>query len=229
MVLLVEDNRDLAETVGAYFEAEHYSVDYSTDGLTAVELASAGNFDAIILDINLPGIDGLEVCRRLRRDIRIATPIIMLTARDQLEDKITGFDVGADDYLVKPFDMRELAARVDALIRRDKGGVSETVYRVGDLELDTAREVALRAGKRVSLSPRSFDILKILMRESPNVVSRAQLERELWGEEPPDSDALRSHMYNLRRVADKPFKDQLIETVAGRGFRISDERSQTEL
>lgn len=224
MVLLVEDNRDLAETVGAYFEAEDYSVDYSADGLNAVELASDGQFDAIILDINLPGIDGLEVCRRLRRDARIATPIIMLTARDQLDDKITGFDVGADDYLVKPFDMRELAARVDALIRREKGDVSETVYRVGDLELDTAREVALRAGKRVSLSPRSFHILKILMRESPNVVSRAQLERELWGEEPPDSDALRSHLYNLRRVVDKPFDRQLVETVAGRGFRISDER-----
>ena len=222
VVLLVEDNRDLAETVGAFFESDGYTVDYAADGLTALELAVTGSFDAIILDINLPGVDGLEVCRRLRKDARKATPIIMLTARDQLDDKIAGFDVGADDYLVKPFDMPELAARVDAMIRREKGDVSDTVYRVADLELDTAREVALRGGKRISLSPRSFEILRILMRESPNVVSRRQLEQELWGDEPPDSDSLRSHLYNLRRMVDKPFPQPLIETVAGRGFRISD-------
>jgi DNA-binding response OmpR family regulator len=130
--------------------------------------------------------------------------------------------VGADDYLVKPFELPELAVRIEALVRREQGSVSDTVYRVADLELDTARGIAIRAGKRLNLSPRSFDILQILMRRSPDVVTRQELERSLWGDDVPDSDALRSHLYNLRRMVDKPFDVALIETLAGRGIRISD-------
>ncbi len=221
-VLLVEDHRDLAATVGDYLEGLGYRVDFAADGLSALHLAVTEDFDVIVLDLNLPGIDGLEVCRRLRKEARKSTPIIMLTARDQLHDKLTGFEVGADDYLVKPFELQELAVRIEALIRREQGTVSETIYRAGDLTLDTEREIAIRAGKRLTLSPRSFDILKILMRRSPAVVSRRELEKELWGDDPPDSDALRSHIYNLRRIVDKPFDHDLIETVAGRGFRIGD-------
>ncbi len=222
-LLLVEDNRDLAATVGEFFENELYGVDYAADGLSALHLAVTESYDVIVLDINLPGVDGMEVCRRLRQDARMATPILMLTARDQVEDKIQGFELGADDYLVKPFDMRELAARVDALIRREKGDVSDMVYKVADLELDTAKQLASREGKRINLSPRSFEILKILMRASPNVVARRDLEKEIWGDEPPDSDSLRSHMYNLRRLIDRPFDQPLIETVPGRGYRIADD------
>lgn len=222
-LLLVEDNRDLAATVGEFFENELYGVDYAADGLSALHLAVTESYDVIILDINLPGLDGMEVCRRLRQDARMATPILMLTARDQVEDKIQGFELGADDYLVKPFDMRELAARVDALIRREKGDVSDMVFTVADLELDTAKQLASREGKRINLSPRSFEILKILMRASPNVVARRDLEKEIWGDEPPDSDSLRSHMYNLRRLIDRPFDQPLIETVPGRGYRIADD------
>ena len=119
-VLLVEDHQELAETVGAFLESSGYIVDYAGDGLSAMHLAVTEPFDAIVLDVMLPGLDGLEVCRRLRADAQLATPIIMLTARDQLDDKLKGFDVGADDYLVKPFDMPELEARLDALIRRGK-------------------------------------------------------------------------------------------------------------
>ena len=222
-ILLVEDNTELAETVGTYLESQTYTVDYAGDGLTAMHLAVTEDYDAIILDLNLPGIDGMEVCRRLRKDARKTTPVIMLTARDQLNDKLQGFEVGADDYLVKPFELPELAVRIEALIRRDKGDVSETTYRVADLELDTEREIAIRAGKRLSLSPRSFEILRILMRRAPSVVSRRELEKEIWGDEVPDSDALRSHVYNLRRIVDKPFDKPLIETLAGRGFRMADD------
>ncbi len=222
-ILLVEDHRDLAETVGLFLESQNYAVDYATDGLSAVQLAVEEDFDLIVLDINLPGIDGIEVCRRLRREAHKSTPVIMLTARDQLDDKLQGFDVGADDYLVKPFELPELAVRIEALIRRDKGDVSETIYKVSDLELDTEREIAIRGGRRLSLSPRSFEILRVLMRKSPAVVSRRELEKEIWGDEVPDSDALRSHVYNLRRIVDKPFDKQLIETLPGRGFRMAED------
>ena len=221
-VLLVEDHRELAETVGTFLEAQNYIVDYAEDGLSAVHLATTEAYDAIVLDINLPGMDGLEVSRRLRKDARKPTPIIMLTARDQLTDKLAGFDAGADDYLVKPFELPELAVRIEALIRRERGTVSETSLRIADLELDTGREIAIRDGKRLKLSPRSFQILQILMRKAPDVVTRRELEQEIWGEEVPDSDSLRSHVYNLRRIVDKPFPVKLIETVASRGFRIVD-------
>ena len=152
-ILLVEDHRDLAETVGLFLESQGYTVDYAADGISAIQFATEEDFDVIVLDINLPGADGLEVCRHLRKEARKSTPIIMLTARDQLSDKIQGFEVGADDYLVKPFELPELAVRIEALIRRDKGDVSETIFTVGDLQLDTEREIAIRAGKRLSLSP----------------------------------------------------------------------------
>ena len=219
-VLFVEDHRDLAATVGEYLEAQGYTVDYAADGVTALHLGVTQDFDAIVLDLNLPGIDGIDVCRRLRQDARKKTPIIMLTARDQLSDKLAGFDVGADDYLVKPFELPELAVRIEALIRREKGDVSETIYQIGDLKLDTEREIAIRGRTRLKLSPRSFEILKVLVRRAPAIVTRRELEREIWGDDPPDSDSLRSHIYNLRRIVDKPFDTPLIETSPGRGFRI---------
>jgi DNA-binding response OmpR family regulator len=217
-VLLVEDHRELAETVGAFLEASGYVVDYAADGLVALHLAVTESYDLIVLDVMLPGLDGIEVCRRLRGDAKLSTPIIMLTARDQLQDKLAGFDVGADDYLVKPFDMPELVARIEALIRRNKG--IEAKYQIGELTMDVDTLEVTRAGQPISLSKTVFEILKVLMREHPKVVSRNDLERELWGEDPPDSDALRSHLYNLRQAVDKPFDDSMIETVTGHGYRI---------
>ena len=137
-VLLVEDHRALAESIGAYLEAVGFVVDYAADGLTALHLAATQRYDAIVLDIGLPGVNGLEICRTLRRDARSSTPIIMLTARDQLDDKLSGFDAGADDYVVKPFAMPELEARLGAIIRRRQTDAFANRYVVADLTLDAA-------------------------------------------------------------------------------------------
>jgi len=217
-ILLVEDHPDLAETVGDYLEAKGYLVDFAADGQLALQLATSEPFDVIVLDLMLPRVNGFEVCRRLRQEAQLTTPIIILTARDQLDDKLKGFDVGADDYLVKPFDLPELVARIEALLRRGRGLAS--VYRVGDLTLNLETMEVHREGVEIKLSKTLFDILRILMREAPKVVPRETIERELWGDDLPDSDTLRSHLYNLRRAIDRPFEQPVIETLAGRGYRI---------
>jgi len=219
-VLIVEDHRDLAANVGDYLELGGFTVDFATDGITALQLCEEHHYDAIVLDIMLPGIDGFEVCRRLRHEMHLHTPIIMLTARDTINDKVNGFDLGADDYLIKPFEMRELEARLIAMIRRQRGELEGGKLTVADLtyDLDTMR--VMRGDQVIKLSPITLHILRILMRESPKVVSREQLEHELWGDLVPDSDALRSHLYNLRKAVDKPFEHALLNTLPGVGFSI---------
>lgn len=217
-ILLVEDHPALAETVGDYLEGKGYTVDFAADGMLAFQLATSEPFDAIVLDLMLPRLNGLEVCRRLRQEAQLTTPILILTARDQLDDKLKGFDVGADDYLVKPFDLPELVARIEALLRRGRG--LSSVYRTGELTMNLETMEVHRAGVEIKLSKTLFDILRILMREAPKVVPRETIERELWGDDLPDSDTLRSHFYNLRRAIDRPFDQPLIETLAGRGYRI---------
>lgn len=223
-ILLVEDHQELAGTVGDFLEAHNYAVDFAADGLLAMHLAVTQPFDAIVLDVMLPGLDGISVCKRLRKDAQLTTPILMLTARDQLEDKLQGFDVGADDYLVKPFDLPELVARIEALIRRGRG--ISSVFSVGEVTMNLDTMEVHRGGTEIKLSRTLFDILKILMREAPKVVPRETIERELWGDDLPDSDTLRSHLYNLRRAVDKPFDFPMIETLAGRGYRIRAKDSQ---
>lgn len=220
-ILLVEDHRDLADTVIQSLETAGFIVDYAADGEQAMELATRQSFDAIILDIMLPGIDGMELCSRLRNDFRLDLPILMLTARDELDDKLEGFQRGADDYLVKPFQMAELQARVVSLINRKRGRVSSPIRKIDDLILDVNTKLVSRNGQSISLSPTAFNILNILMRESPKVISRNELEQELWGDNLPDSDALRSHLYTLRKAVDKPFPIELIKTVKGQGLYIS--------
>ena len=217
-ILLVEDHQELAGTVGDFLEAHDYAVDFAADGLLAMHLAVTQPFDAIVLDLMLPGLDGISVCKRLRKDAQLTTPILMLTARDELDDKLEGFDVGADDYLVKPFDLPELVARIEALIRRGRG--ISSMFNVGDLKMNLDTMEVHRGDTEIKLSRTLFDILKILMREAPKVVPRETIERELWGDDLPDSDTLRSHLYNLRRAVDKPFDFPMIETLAGRGYRI---------
>lgn len=217
-ILIVEDHPALAETVGDYLEAKGYQVDFAADGVLAMQLATTEHFDAIVLDVMLPRLNGIEVCRRLRQEAQNTTPILMLTARDQLDDKLKGFQVGADDYLVKPFALPELVARIEALLRRGRGMTS--LYRVGDLVLNLETMEVHRGGVEIKLSKTLFDILRILMREAPKVVPRETIERELWGDDLPDSDTLRSHLYNLRRAIDRPFDTPVIETLAGRGYRV---------
>lgn len=221
-ILLIEDHKDIAEMVMAYLEKRGFDMDYAADGVTGLHLAVSNPYDAIILDLMLPGMDGIEVCRKLRNEARRDTPVIMLTARDTLNDKISGLDTGADDYLIKPFAIQELEARLRSMIRRHKGEVAKEVLAIGDLVVDTATLNVQRAGEPLSLTPIGLKILTVLMRASPAVVSRRDLERQVWGNVLPDSDTLRSHLYNLRKVIDKPFDRQLLHTVQGSGYKIVD-------
>jgi DNA-binding response OmpR family regulator len=226
IVLLIEDNRSISEMVGEYLERRGYSVDFAADGVTGLHLAVTNSYDVIVLDLMLPGMDGIDVCRKLRQDAKRSTPVLMLTARDTLEDKVSGLDAGADDYLVKPFELKELDARVRSLIRRDRRQVSQGVLKVGDLVLDTATLRLTRNGKDLLVSPIGLKLLSILMRESPRVVSRRDIEREVWGDMLPDSDTLRSHLYNLRKVIDKPFDHPLLHTIHSAGYRLADLESE---
>ncbi|MCZ6664089.1 MAG: response regulator transcription factor [Gammaproteobacteria bacterium] len=219
-ILLIEDHRDIAEMVFDYLENQGYTVDYAADGVTGLHLGIQNDYDAVVLDLMLPGIDGLDVCRRLRRDAHVDAPVLMLTARDTLEDKLLGFESGADDYLVKPFDLEELEARLGSLIRRRRGDVAREVLRVGELTLDLQTLKVMREEHELTVSPIGIKILTVLMQRSPKVVDRWAIERVIWGDLPPDSDALRSHMYNLRKVVDKPFTGRMIYTVHSAGFRI---------
>jgi len=221
-VLLVEDHADIAEMVGAYLEHRDYIIDYAADGITGLHLAVSNQYDAIILDLMLPGMDGLEVCQKIREDAKSDVPIIMLTARDTLDDKIAGLDRGADDYLIKPFAIQELEARVRSLIRRYSGDIKKEVLTVGELSIDTSTLKVQRGGKQLAITPIGLKILSVLMRASPAVVSRRELERQVWGDILPDSDTLRSHLYNLRKIVDKPFEKKILVTVQGNGFKIID-------
>lgn len=228
LILLIEDNQNIAEMVGEYLEQQGYTLDFAADGVTGLHLAVANSYDLLILDLMLPGLDGIEVCRKLRQDAKKSTPVLMLTARDTLDDKVEGLDVGADDYLIKPFEVRELEARVAALIRRARRQVSNEVLRVGDLVLDTGTLRLTRGGQELSVSPIGLKLLTILMRESPRVVPRRDIEREVWGDILPDSDTLRSHLYNLRKVIDKPFAKPLLHTIHSAGYRLADLDAEAE-
>jgi DNA-binding response OmpR family regulator len=221
-ILLIEDHIDISEMIGAYFENREYLVDYAADGVTGLHLAVSNTYDAIILDLMLPGMDGLEVCQKIRDEARSDVPIIMLTARDTLDDKITGLDVGADDYLIKPFAIQELEARIRSLIRRHSGDINKEILTVGELSIDTSTLKVTRGNTKLVITPIGLKILSVLMKASPAVVSRRELERQVWGDILPDSDTLRSHLYNLRKVVDKPFDNNLLLTIQGSGYKIID-------
>jgi DNA-binding response OmpR family regulator len=219
-LLLIEDHTDIAANIAEYFEARGESVEYAADGDSGLAMALAGNYDAIVLDLMLPGLDGLSLCRRLRQSGRAGVPILMLTAKDLLADKIEGFEAGADDYLVKPFSLIELDARLKALLRRASPQEPRTLN-VGDLHFDLDTLEAERGGERLKLNPTTRRILVMLMQNANRVVARAELERELWGEQPPEGDFLRAHMHALRAAIDKNFPVKLLQTVHGIGYRLT--------
>ena len=171
--------------------------------------------------LGLPGLDGLEVCRQLRHE-GVPVPVLMLTARSELDERLEGFDVGADDYLIKPVALAELEARLAAHVRRARGELNAARLQVGDLLLDERTHEVSRAGRILSLPRKDFDLLRILMRASPAVVTRERLEREVWGDDPPDTDALRAHVHTLRRAIDGPGLVPLLRTVHGVGYRLTD-------
>jgi len=218
-LLLIEDNQDLALMVCEHLEARGHVMDAAADGVTGLHLAVVNDYDAIILDVGLPGMDGVTLCQRLRRDAHKRTPVLMLTARDTLQDKLGGFEAGADDYLVKPFAPQELEARLQALVRR--GAAGGTVLQVGDLSVNTDTLQVRRGDTPIELAPMSLKLLILLMRASPRVLSRQEVERALWGDGPPDSDALRAHIHLLRTAIDRKFPVKLLHTLHGMGYRVA--------
>jgi DNA-binding response OmpR family regulator len=220
--LIVEDNRDICGNIATYLEKLGYVLDFAHDGVTAMNLALTNRFDVIVLDLMIPRMDGLTFCQRLRTDAGIETPVLMLTARDTLDDRLKGFDAGADDYLVKPFALQELHARIRALYKRSHRN-ADTLLTVGDLTLNRSTLQVHRAGRRVEINPAGMKLLRRLMEESPSVVDRDELETLLWADERPDGDALRSHMYKLRQAIDRSFDRPLIHTVHRIGYRIAED------
>ena len=221
-VLIVEDNRDICANIAAYLEKHRYILDFAYDGLSAMQLAVTNPFDLIVLDLMLPGMDGLSFCKKLRAEANIDKPVLMLTARDTLDDKLKGFAAGADDYLVKPFALQELHARLQALYKRSHGK-TDNLLTVGELTFNKSTLQVYRAGRRVDLNPAGMKLLQRLMEEAPAVVDRDALETLLWADEVPDGDALRSHMYKLRQAVDRPFDSPLIHTVHRIGYRIAED------
>jgi DNA-binding response OmpR family regulator len=226
-ILIVEDNPDIAANIGDYLEDRGHVVDFAGDGVTGLHLAVVEDFDAIVLDLALPGMDGLEVCRKLRQEAGKQTPVLMLTARDRLEDKLAGFETGADDYLVKPFALQEVEVRLDALVRRGRRPASR-VLQVGKLQFNIDTLTVHRSGVEIELNPIGLKLLRSLMEASPNVVTRAELEKKVWGEELPDSDSLRVHIHSLRSMIDKPFGSKMIQTRHGIGYRLVDPDAVSE-
>ena len=221
-VLVVEDSQDLATNIADYLESRGYLVDTAMDGITGLHLAVTQAHDVIVLDLMLPGIDGLSLCRRLRQDAQSDVPVLMLTARATLDDKAAGFGEGADDYLVKPFALRELDMRLRALTRRARAGENLTLLKVADLIFDLDTFSVSRAGKLLTLPALPLKILELLMRRAPGVVSRRDIERAVWGDSPPDSDALRVHMHTLRSVIDPSGQRPLVHTLRGIGYQMRD-------
>lgn len=218
-ILIVEDNADLGASIIDYLEMKGHSCDLANHGKAGLQATLSSNYDMYIFDIAMPQMDGLELCQVIRTKHSDFTPVLFLTARDTLDDKQAGFSVGADDYLVKPFDLSELLMRVEAIYKRYVG-VSTTLT-LDDLVVDLKTEQVTRANRHISLSPNTYKLLTILMQRSPELVLRQELEHFVWGDDLPDSDSLRSHIYQLRNKIDKPFDSSLIKTVKGRGFSIS--------
>lgn len=219
-ILLIEDQRDIAANIWDYFEHRGFVMDHAGDGVSGLRMAMDGAYDVIILDLGLPKLDGLEIAHALRaahRDV----PILMLTARDTLSDKLTGFAEGADDYVVKPFAMKEVEARIRALYRRGRAQRGECL-RLADLSMDPVARTAERAGQRLALTHAGFTLLETLLRRSPNLVRHAELANALWGEAGGDITTLHTHLSVLRAAIDRPFAARLLHTVHGFGYRLAE-------
>ncbi|HLY96515.1 MAG: response regulator transcription factor [Sideroxydans sp.] len=220
-VLIIEDNRDLASNMFDFLEAKGHVVDAAGDGITGMHLALVNQYDAIVLDLMLPGMDGITLCRKLREEGGKDTPILMITARDSLDDKIVGLEAGADDYLVKPAELREIELRLRVLLRRSgEQTIVQKKLTVEDLNLDTLTCSVRRGDKTIDLPPIPYKILKILMMRSPQVVNRDEIEHAVWGEGRPDSDSLRAHVHLLRDLIDRPFERKLLRTLRGFGYQL---------
>ncbi|MCR8923814.1 response regulator transcription factor [Dasania sp. GY-MA-18] len=217
-VLLVEDDIDLATTIVDYLDLESINCDHASNGLMGLNLLESNHYQMIMLDINMPKMDGLTLCNTLR-ERGMDIPILMLTARDSLEHKLEGFAAGSDDYLVKPFAMKELVARVQVLAKRRSGEAKRLV--LGDLSLDINQRSAQLKQTPLKLSPIAFKLLEVLVRASPQAVSRQHIMQAVWGDEQPDSNSLKVHIYHLRKQLDAAHNNISLDTVSGIGFAIT--------
>jgi len=224
-LLIVEDDTALASSIGEWFTLDGHRCDYAADGKAALALLAHAHFDVMLLDVGLPRIDGLEVARRIRL-LGNTTPILMLTARDAIEDRVIGLDSGADDYVVKPFALAEVAARVRVLSRRRTGEVQRLA--IGSLELLIDERRVRREGREIEISPIGWRLLETLCRSSPVTVDRETLCFAVWGDEPPLKDNLKVQMFKLRKAIDKPFSTHLIHTVKGCGYRLYADNTSIE-
>lgn len=219
-ILLVEDCQNVAEVIFDYFESAEIELDYAATGTLGLSLARSQKFDCIILDIMLPGIDGISLCQQLRAE-GISTPIIMLTARDTDNDMLLGLRQGADDYVIKPFNLELLEARIHSAVRRSSGIGFVSQITCGPIMIDVNSHQVWRGNQEVKLTPICFKLLSLLVKKSPSLVLRHEIEEELWPDDLPEQDILRKHVYQLRNKIDKPFAEYIIETVPKLGYRIS--------
>jgi DNA-binding response OmpR family regulator len=219
-LLLIEDDSRVARFIRKGLEAERYRVEVASDGPPGIEMGLTGSYDLILLDIMLPGTDGIEVCRQLREG-GIQAPILMLTAKDAVEDRVRGLEVGADDYLTKPFAFEELVARIRALLRRPRELDLAPTLQVADLVLDKNTHEVRRAGQPIQLTPREFALLEYLMRRPDRVLSRTMIEEQVWGyQHDPLTNVVDVYVGHLRQKIDHGFKRQLIHTVRGVGYQL---------
>ncbi|WP_305812611.1 response regulator transcription factor [Photobacterium leiognathi] len=208
-LLLIEDHQDIANVIFELFEIKGYTLDYANNGLQGYELAKQHHYDLIILDIMLPRMDGYMVCQQLRED-GIDTPILMLTLRDTREDTLEGFATGNDDYLIKPFDLEIMEARITALTRRRKGTTATKILQFSDLSLDLKTHIATRENTQISLNPTLFTILKLMLLRAANILKKQEVMNTLWGDDEPENNVLRSRIYQLRTQIDKGFSHSYI-------------------
>ena len=220
-ILIVEDDNDIAANLSDYLAARGHRPDIAGDGVSGLHFAVTNDYDAILLDLSLPGMDGVQLCRRLREDAKRDVPILMLTARDTLNDKLEGFTAGADDYLVKPFALAEVEARLMALDKRRRGRSVSRVLQFGDIVYDPEAFIVTRGGQTVKLPPKCLRLLEVMLHQPHRVFTRRDLEKAAWGGSQETSDTLRSHMHILRRALSRPGSPDMIETVHGIGYRLA--------
>lgn len=219
-ILIVEDNDIIAEQLCDYLSDQGFVVDYADTGKRALALFQQTAFDVVILDLMLPDMDGTSLCAELKQTSRVNVPVLMLTARDSVAEKGQGFAAGADDYLTKPFELAEVAMRCTALSRRHRLH-QPAILVIEDLSVNLRDHTVTRAGQSIQLSATDFAILSILAESYPAAISRNELAAKIWGDDMPDSDALRSHIYTLRKAVDKPFATPIIKTIQGVGFKLA--------
>ncbi|WP_226648973.1 response regulator transcription factor [Microbulbifer variabilis] len=218
-ILLIEDNPSIARQLAEFLEIEGWQMDFAHRGRQGLHLALEQIFDLIILDLGLPDMDGLKVCEKIKTQAAVNMPILMLTARDSIADKESGFGIGADDYLCKPFEPRELILRCRALARRHQLHTSDEIQ-IGDLQINQRQQTAYRDKQPLALTTIGYRILALLAQASPAPVSRSAIIHHIWGDEPPKTDALKSHIYSLRQTLDKPFQVPMLKTINNLGYQL---------